>query len=178
MTKRVFVASKPPNPNPEFVEKRKRGRFFRIVHVRENSQQLALISPPAGICFSKLNRLETKPDEEGSIVIVYCNNITPNDFEKRELEDIDEFIAGNLTVINDKPKGYDYNHARKFETTRNTEYTQKYAFNEKTIELLDAELKAINRAKEEKNLVLKSKPFNSEDVEEKLEDNVLKVVEI
>ena len=177
----MFVAKKPERSPEEkaIIEKRKRNRYFRIVKVRQSTEQLALIQPPKGICFTKLSPFQSKRGfEEGSIVVVYANDVTPNDFEKRTPEDIDEFIASNLSVIEDSPKGVNWRPERKFETTRNTEYVQKHAFNEKTIQILDEQLKQINKDKEEKNILLKSKPFNREDVEEKLDEPVLKIVEI
>src|SRR5690606_33707858 len=144
-----------------------------------NTQQLALISPPKGISFTKLSPFSSKRGfEDGSIVVVYATDVTPNDFEKRTPEDIDEFIATNLSVIEDNPKGVTWNNARKFETTRNTEYVRKHAFNEQTIKLLDEQLKLINKEKEKKNEILKSRPFNREDIEERLDEPVLKIVEI
>ena len=163
----------------EIREKRKRDRHFRIVKVRENDKQLAMLKPPKGICFSKLNPFESKRGfEDGSIVIVYGNEVNTNDFEKRDLDDIDNFIADNLTVIEDNPKGVNYDGARKYETSKVNEYTKKHGFNETTIELLDEQMKIINRKVETDNQLLKSKPFNSEDVQDKLEEPVLRIVEI
>lgn len=176
-----FIAKKPERSPEEkaIIEKRKRNRYFRIVKVRNSVEQLALISPPKGICFTKLNPFQSKRGfEDGNIVVVYTTDVTPNDFEKRTPEDIDEFIATNLSVIEDNPKGVNWRPERKFETTRNTEYVRKHSFNERTIQILDEQLKQINKEKEKKNEILKSKPFNREDIEEKLDKPVLKIVEI
>jgi hypothetical protein len=176
-----FIAGKTPKTPEELqiIEKRKRDRHFRIVRVMENDKQLAMIQPPAGICFSKLNPFESKSGMlQGSVVIVYGNQVNTNDFEKRDLDDIDNFIADNLTVIEDNPKGVNYSGARKYETSKQNEYTKKHGFNETTIELLDEQMKQINRKVENENELLKSKPFNSEDVQDKLEEPVLRIVEI
>lgn len=164
---------------PNFVEdpRRKRNRFFRLVHVRENAQQLALLSPPKGICMTKLNKLEQGGIEEGSIVAVYGTDITPNELQKRDLDDIDEFIAKNLHVMSDST-GLNWSNNRKFETTNNSEAVQKHAFNKRTVQVLDEMLiKKKNAEIEHNNLILKSKPFNSEDVEQKIETEI-EIVEI
>jgi hypothetical protein len=176
-----FVAGKTPQTPEELAirEKRKRDRHFRIVRVMENDKQLAMIQPPAGICFSKLNPFESKSGMlQGSVVIVYGNEVNTDDFQKRDLDDIDNFIADYLTVIEDNPKGVKYDGARKYETSKQNEYTKKHGFNETTIELLDEQMKIINRKVDEQNELLKSKPFNSEDVQDKLEEPVLRIVEI
>lgn len=169
-----FKAESPIVEDP----RRKRNRFFRLVHVRENAQQLALLSPPKGICITKFNKLDDGGIEEGSIVAVYGTDITPNELQKRTLEDIDEFISKNLHVISDSPSGVSWSNSRKFETTNNSEAVQKYAFNKRTIKVLDEMLiKKKNAEIEHNNLVLKSKPFNSEDVEQQIETEI-EIVEI
>src|SRR5690349_7403518 len=90
--------------------RRKRNRYFKLVHVRENAAQLALLSPPKGINLTKLNKFDDGGIEEGSIVAVTGTDVTPHHLEKRTLEDIDEFIANNLTVINDNPKGANWSN--------------------------------------------------------------------
>lgn len=176
-----FLAAKPPLTQEELQirEKRKRDRHFRIVTVRENDKQLALITPKKGVCFTKLSPFESKRGfEEGSIVIVYGNRVNTNDFEQRDLDDIDEFISDNLTVIEDNPKGVDYDGARKYETSKDTEVTRKFGFNETTIKLLDEQMREINRKVERENELLKGAPFNRDDVQNKLESNELRIVEI
>ncbi|MDR4491399.1 MAG: hypothetical protein R2685_10945 [Candidatus Nitrosocosmicus sp.] len=176
-----FIAGKTPQTPEELqiIEKRKRKRYFRIVKVRENDKQLALITCPKGICFTKLNPFESKRGfEDGSIVVVYGNEATPNSFEQRDLNDIDEFISNYLTVIEDNPKGVTWSGARKLETSRETEYTKQFGFNEHIIELLDEQLRAINKEKEETNLKLKSKPHDKDELEIKLEEPVMRIVEI
>ncbi len=167
-----FVAEHPWKADP----RRKRNRYFRIVHVRENIQQLMLLSPPKGISFTRVDNF-TAPIDEGSLVAVYGTDVNPNDFEKRDLDDIDEFIAKNLHVINDKPN-FEWENNRKFETIANSEEVKKHAFNEKTIKILDSELKKLNEKIDLKNQVLKTKPFNRDDLDEKWSDNEIKLVEI
>ena len=156
--------------------RRKRNRFFRLVHIRENQAQLALISPPKGISFTRVDNI-TAPIDEGSLVAVYGTDVTPNELQKRTLEDIDEFIAKNLHIINDNPN-FEWENNRKIETINRSEAVLKHAFNEKTVQILDSELKKFNENIDLKNQALKSKPFNSEDVEEKLETAEIKIVEI
>lgn len=173
MTTTSFIAQHPWKPDP----RRKRNRYFRLVHVRENIAQLALLSPPKGISFTRVDNFMA-PIDEGSLVAVYGTDVNPNELEKRTEEDIDEFIAAKLHVINDKPKGYEWENLRKFETINTSEAVKQHAFNEQTVKILDSQLKEMNRNIDLKNSVLKSKPFNSEDVEEKLETAEIKIVEI
>lgn len=164
---RVLPLQRPIDPDDP---RRRRGRYFKMVHVRESKQQLALLSPPKGISFTVLNRLDTKGKLDGNIVCVYCNNVNPNDFEKRELDDIDDFIARNLTVINDSPKGFDFPMNRKFETIIDSEHTRKLSFNEQIIKIDETLKKILNKDVEKRNDALKSAPYNSEDVEDKLDE--------
>ena len=156
-------------------ERRKRNRYFRLVHVRENPEQLILLSPPKGISFTRVDNFQA-PISEGSLIAVYGTDATPNHLEKRTVEDIDEFIAKHLHVINDKPN-YEWNNNMKIETSVINEDTLKHGFNETTVKVLDSQLKEINKEIDNRNMLLKSKPFNSEDVEEKHEKEI-KIVEI
>jgi hypothetical protein len=169
-----FLAEMPNSEDP----RRKRNRFFRMVHVRENALQIALLDPPKGINLTKLSKFDDGGIDEGSIVIVSANDVLPNDLEKRDMDDINEFIAKNLTVINDTPKGAKWSNNQKIETSINSEAVQKHAFNERTVKVLDEKLIKMQNAEiEHRNVVLKSKPFNSEDVEQKIETEI-KIVEI
>ncbi len=171
-----YSDQQPPRGN----SKRKNRRYFRMVHIRETQEQLRLLSPPKGICFTVFNKLETKGlAEEGLYVAVYANDITPNDFEKRTMHDIDEFIAKNLTVIEDSPQGIkNWSGERKFETINNSEYVLKNAFDKKVEEISDQILKLENKKIEQDNEKLKSKPFNREDLKDPLVENKLTVYEI
>lgn len=170
----TFIPQPLPQPDP----RRKNRRFFRLIHVRENAQQLALLSPPKGINLTRLNKFDEGGIEEGSIVAVSGTDVTPNHLEKRTLDDIDAFISKNLTVINDNPKNANWSNNRKMETSNNSEAIQKLAFNKRTIKILDEQLVRIkNKEIEHNNLVLKSKPFNSEDVQQKIEKEI-EIVEI
>lgn len=169
----TFIPEQRPPDDP----RRKRNRFFRLVHVRENAAQLALMSPPKGINLSRLNKFDDKGIEEGSIVAVSGTDVTPNQLEKRTLDDIDDFIAKNLHVINDNPNA-EWSNNRKMETSNNSEAVQKHAFNKRTVEILDEQLiKIKNKEIEKNNVVLKSKPFNTEDIQQRIE-NEIEIVEI
>ena len=75
-------------------------------------------------------------------------------------------------------KNANWSNNRKMETSNNSEAIQKLAFNKRTIKILDEQLVRIkNKEIEHNNLVLKSKLFNSEDVQQKIEKEI-EIVEI
>jgi len=69
---------------------------------------------------------------EGTLVTVYCNNKNPNEFCKRDLTDLNNFINTKLDIIRDNP--YELNQVEKDASTKiitevNSEEIADKAFN-------------------------------------------------
>ena len=84
--------------------KRDDGCFSIDLHVRETPQQIINKVIPRGFGV-KIHGRDVNDDyqTEGSIISIYGNNKTPTALDNRELDELEEYVSSNFSIIRDNP---------------------------------------------------------------------------
>lgn len=84
--------------------KRDDGCFSIDLHVRETPKQIINKIIPRGFGV-KIHGRDVNDDyqTEGSIISLYGNNKTPTLLDNREVEELEEYVSNNFSIIRDNP---------------------------------------------------------------------------
>jgi hypothetical protein len=79
-------------------------QFKKNLHIRNSTVDLINMIIPRGITVKSYGpNIHKNRLAEGTLVTVYCNDKNPNEFCRRDIQDLNNFINTKLDIIRDNP---------------------------------------------------------------------------